>query len=159
LAVAELESTGYGAAMNFKRLCMPLLLVGLASGCIVPIPEPIYSTCRATSGGDWHAVIERVPRWRGGKPKKPMLVISGKVNLPDGVDATLALGPVEKLDTRVQQILVRTEGIAAATDAPLVSREVRGRFDAGEVESVRIRCGDGIFASIASVAEMAPASN
>jgi hypothetical protein len=154
--VADFESTGYGAPMNFTRLCLPLLLVGLTSACIVPIPEPVYSTCRGTSGGDWHAAIERVPRWRGGKPKKPMLVVSGKVNLPDGVDARLALGPVEKLDTRVQQVLVRTDGSAAA-DAPLVSRQVRGRFAAGEVDSVRIRCGDANFAEIDSVVE-APAA-
>jgi hypothetical protein len=137
---------------------MSLLLLGLVSGCIPPLAEPIYSTCRGTSGGDWRASIERVPRWRGGKPRKPMLLVSGKVNLPDGVDARLALGPVEKLDRRVQQVLVRTEGSAVA-DAPLVSRELRGRFAAGEVESVRIRCGDGIFASIPSVPETGPASD
>src|SRR3954468_21293600 len=114
--------------MKFARLFISLAFVGLTTGCVVPVAEPTYSTCRGTSGGDWNASIERVPRWRGGKPRKPMLVVSGKANVPDGVDASLALGPVEKLDRRVQQILVRTEG-AAADDAPLVSHMVRGRFD------------------------------
>lgn len=143
--------------MKLLRVIPLLAVAASVSGCVVPIPEPIYSTCRGTSGGEWQASIERVPRWRGGKPRKPMLVIRGKVNLPEGVDARLSLGPVEKLDRRVQQVLVRTEGWAAA-DAPLASHELRGRFAAGEVEAVRIRCGDGIFASIATVPEIPPAT-
>jgi hypothetical protein len=141
--------------MRFIRPCLPLLLVGLTSACVVPIPEPVYSACRGISGGDWRASIERVPRWRGGKPRKPILVVSGKIAAAEAVDARLALGPVEKLDRRVQQVLVRTEGMAAA-NAPLVTRAVSGRFEAGEVEAVRIRCGDGVFASITLAPELTP---
>ena len=150
--VAQRESTGYGADMRFIRLCLPLLLIGLTGGCVVPIAEPVYSTCRGVSGGDWRASIERVPRWRGGKPIKPILVVSGKIQTAEAIDVSMTLGPVEKLDRRVRQVLVRTEG-RAAENAPTVMRHVRARFEAGEVQSLRIRCGDGIFASIAIVPE------
>jgi hypothetical protein len=138
--------------MRFTRSCLSILLAGLTAGCVVPIAEPVYSTCRGVSGGDWHASIERVPRWRGGRPIKPILVVSGRINVPETVDVSMILGPVEKLERRVQQILVRTDG-SAPEGAPLVARSVSARFEAGEVQSVRIRCGDGIFASIATVPE------
>jgi hypothetical protein len=142
--------------MKVILLCLPLLGLGL-SGCVVPLPDPVYSTCRGTSGGDWQARVDLEPRWRGGDPKKRVLVVSGKVNVPDGVEPRLDLGPREKFAGPIQQVLVRTEG-EAAPGAPLVAREVRGRFaQVKHFTAVRIRCGDANFAEIDTIVE-APAA-
>jgi hypothetical protein len=141
--------------MKSSRVLLPLLLAATTSGCVVPVVEPVYSTCRGMSGGDWKATIERVPRYRGDGPNKRILVVSGKVTLREGIEPGLDLGPVEKYGEITQQILVRTDGQAAA-DAPLVTREVRGRFvPLKRFGAVRIRCGDGIFAVIESIEEAA----
>lgn len=145
--------------MTSVRLCLSVLLVSLTAGCVVPIAEPVYSTCRGTSAGAWSASIERVPRWRGGKPKKLIIVVNGRMNVPESVDVRLELGPIEKLDRRVQQVLVRTEG-SAAPDAPLVARSVSGRLAPNQrFDSVRIRCGDGNFALIPNPPEVTPAAS
>ena len=144
--------------MKAFLVCLPLLGVGL-SGCVVPLPDPVYSTCRGVSGGDWHARVDLEPRWRGGDPRKRVLVVSGKINLPEGIEPSLDLGPREKFTGPIQQVLVRTEGSAEA-GAPLVPREVRGRFaQVKAFTAVRIRCGDANFAVIDPVAEaIAPTS-
>jgi hypothetical protein len=147
--------------MKFFRFSLPLMGLGLPllalSGCVVPLNDPVYSTCRGTSAGDWNARVDLEPRWRGGDPKKRVLVVTGKVNVPEGVDVSLDLGPREKFAGPIQQVLVRTVG-QAAPGAPLVVRRVQGRFaQVKSFKTVRIRCGDANFAELDSIVE-APAA-
>lgn len=142
--------------MKSFRVLLPLMLAASTAGCVVPVDEPVYSTCRGSSGGDWRASIELVPRFRGGDPKKRVLVVSGKVRVADGIEPALNLGPVEKYGEVTQQVLVRTDGNAAA-DAPMVTRQVSARFTpVKRFGAVRIRCGDGSFAEIDNLS-VAPA--
>lgn len=135
--------------LRAAALPLPLLL----AGCLVKmeVPDPVYSPCRALSSTGWSAHVETVPTAHGRPILKPWLVVAGKVTVPgEGYEASLDLGPVEKLKEPVQQILVRTEGAQADALAAPVTRNVSGRFPARKTyRSVRIRCGDGTLATVA----------
>src|SRR3954447_25428913 len=96
-----------------------LLLPLLAGGCLHPpvVEDHVYSPCHAVSAGDWSAHVERIPDHHTRPVLQPSLFVSGEATAPgDGYAVSLELGPVQRLDAPVQQILVRTEG--SGTGAP-----------------------------------------
>src|SRR3954454_2574388 len=133
------------------RAAIPLLSL-LAGGCLHPpvVEDAVYSPCHAVSAGDWSAHVERIPDHHNRPVLKPILFVSGKVTVPgDGYAVSLELGPVQRLDAPVQQILVRTEG--SGTGAP-TKLNVSGAFPAlKRYGAVTIRCGDGTLAIIKPV--------
>src|SRR4051812_723115 len=92
-------------------LLLPALLAG---GCVanVPVPEPVYSPCRAVGSGDWKARVEKRDMTPPHPPhRKWRLIVDGNVIVPgEGYDVFLERGPVQKLRDPVQQIMVRTNG-------------------------------------------------
>ena len=77
----------------------------------------------------------------------------------EGYALSLDLGPVQKLDAPVQQILVRTEPPSGAAGDARREVVVRGAFPAlKHYGAVTIRCGDGTVAIIKPVPrELKPA--
>jgi hypothetical protein len=125
----------------------------LAAGCAVDtqVRETGYSACRVLGSSDWKAQVEfsatdtPLPYFRR------KLVVTGKVTTAGGYSASLAEGPVSRLDEPVQQVMVRTEGAAQPGAAP-VTHDVRGVFPGlKRYGGVAIRCGDGIIAEISDV--------
>ncbi|HEY1606293.1 MAG TPA: hypothetical protein VGF77_11935 [Allosphingosinicella sp.] len=137
--------------MRALRLAPILFLPLLAGGCLMlpVVEEHVYSTCHALGSSDWDAHVERIPDHHNRPVLKPILLVSGKVIVPGGTSASLDLGPVQKLDAPVQQILVRTDPPGGkAAQAPTIV-EVRGRFPAlKRYGAVIIRCGDGTMAIV-----------
>lgn len=134
------------------RLPVPLALLAL-SGCVVttPVPEPVYSPCRATAGEGWTARVEKRPMTRHHPPiRKWRLIVDGTVTVPsDGYDVSLERGPVQRLKDPVQQILVRAVG--GGEGAP-TSVRVHGEFEAlKRYGAVTIRCGDGTIGIVRDV--------
>lgn len=138
--------------MSWARRAAILLLPLLAGGCLHPpvIEESVYSPCHALSSSDWSAHVERIPDHHNRPVLKPILIVRGKVTVPgDGYSVSLDLGPVQKLDAPVQQIMLRTEGSGAQTPTIL---DVSGAFPAlKRYGAVTIRCGDGTMAIIKPV--------
>jgi hypothetical protein len=135
------------------RRAAAILLLALPAGCIstAPVPEDVYSACHVLGTSDWKAEIQIFPT----ASKKPYLrrklVVSGKVTTARGYQASIAEGPVSKLDEPVQQVLVRTEGEPEAGGGQVV-HNVRGIFSPlKRYGGVSIRCGDGIIAEIRDV--------
>lgn len=138
--------------MSLARRAAILLLPLLAGGCLHPpvIEETVYSPCHALSSSDWTAYVARIPDHHNRPVLKPTLFVRGKVTVPgDGYSVSLDLGPVQKLDAPVQQIMLRTEG--SGTGAP-TTLAVSGAFPARKLYgSIVIRCGDGTMAIIKPV--------
>src|SRR5579875_735549 len=132
--------------MPMLRFAPVLFLPLLAGGCLMlPVVEdPVYSTCHAIGSSGWSAHVERIPDHHNRPILKPTLIVSGQVTVPsDGYSMSLDLGPVEKLDGPVQQILVRTEPPRGPAAQVLTNVNVRGAFPARKhYAAVRIRCGD-----------------
>jgi hypothetical protein len=121
----------------------------------MPVEDRIYSPCHVTASSDWTAHVERFPTAHIRPIMKRMLVVEGKVTVPSaGYDVSLDLGPLEKLQPRVQQVLVRSSGPDSSEAAAPVVQSVRGVFPARRhYGSIRIRCADGTLAIIPSVAD------
>jgi hypothetical protein len=141
--------------MQKLRLAFLLPLPLLAGGCLMlPVVEdPVYSTCHAVGSSGWSAHVERIPDHHNRPILKPTLIVSGQVIVPsEGYSVSLDLGPVEKLDGPVQQILVRTEPPREPAAQVLTNVDVRGAFPARKrYAALRIRCGDGTMAIIKPV--------
>ena len=127
----------------------------LAGGCVVsvPVPENVYSTCHAIESSDWNARVERIADNHNRPVYHPILIVSGKVVVPNvNYAVSLDLGPVHKLDEPVQQILVRTIPPGEPGVGPPATIAVEGRFPARKrYGALEIRCGDGILAIVKSV--------
>jgi hypothetical protein len=141
--------------MPRARLAIIFALPLLACGCLVsvPVPETTYSTCHAIESSDWTARIERIADHHNRPVYRPILIVTGKLVVPnENYSVSLDLGPVQKLDEPVQQILVRTippESAAAGSPATIA---VEGRFPARKrYGALAIRCGDGILAIVKSI--------
>jgi hypothetical protein len=135
-----------------RRAAIGLALM-LPAGCALdgPIRETGYSACRVLGTSDWKAHVELDPTGSPIPYMRRKLVVTGKVTTAGGYYASLAEGPVARLDDPIQQVRVRTEGSAEAGAAP-VTHNVRGVFPAiRRYGGVAIRCGDGIVAEIREV--------
>jgi hypothetical protein len=132
-------------------LCLPLL----AGGCLMlPVVEdPVYSTCHAIASSGWTARVDYIPDHHNRPVFKPTLIVSGRVTVPsEGYAVSLDLGPVQKLDQPVQQILVRTESPSGSETSARTDVQVSGAFPAlKRYGSVTIRCGDGTLAIVKPV--------
>jgi hypothetical protein len=131
-------------------LAAPLLLL---AGCALdgPIRDAEYAPCKVLGSSDWKAYVEFSSTSSPIPYLTRKLVVTGKVTTAAGYDASLAEGPVARLDEPIQQVRVRTEGSAQPGGAPVV-HDVRGVFPAiGRYGGVAIRCGDGIIAEIREV--------
>lgn len=136
-----------------RLLVLPLLLAPAACLTKIEVPDEIYSPCRALASSDWSAHIETYQTAHNRPLTRRNLVVEGKVTVPGPAYAvSLDLGPVERLQPRVQQVIVRTAGESAAADSPTI-RSVRGTFAWGKRQMpIRIRCGDGTLAFIPAIA-------
>ena len=141
--------------MQPARLAALCLLPLLSGGCLMlPVVEDhVYSTCHALGGSGWTAHVDYIPDHHNRPIYKPTLIVSGRVTLPgEGYAVSLDLGPVQKLDAPVQQILVRTEPPSGTPSGGKRDVFVRGAFPAlKHYGSVTIRCGDGTLAIIKPV--------
>ena len=141
--------------MQTIRLASILVLPLLAGGCLMlPVVEdPVYSTCHAIASSGWRAHVEYIPDHHNRPIYKATLLVSGRVTVPsEGYSVSLDLGPVQRLDQPVQQIMVRTEP-PSGTEAPARTEvPVSGAFPAlKRYGAVTIRCGDGTLAIIKPV--------
>ena len=135
-----------------RRAALALILVAPA-GCALdgPVREVGYAPCHVLGSSDWKAHVEIFPTASAIPFLRRKLIVTGKVTTASGYYASLAEGPVARLDDPIQQVRVRTEGSPAAGGAPVV-HEVRGVFPAMKrYGGVAIRCGDGIIAEIRDV--------
>ena len=141
--------------MQMLRLAVILSLPLLAGACLMlpVVEEHVYSTCHAVRSSDWSAHVERIPDHHNRPIYKPTLIVTGRVTVPsDGYSVSLDLGPVQKLDAPVQQILVRTVPPSEPAAQALTDVDVRGAFPAlKRYGAVTIRCGDGTLAIIKPV--------
>ncbi len=129
------------------------LLIALPAGCALdgPIRETEYAPCRVLGSSDWKAHVEFSSTSSPIPYLTRKLVVTGKVITARGLHASLAEGPVARLDEPIQQVRVRTEGSAEPGGAPVV-HQVRGVFPAIErYGGLAIRCGDGIIAEVREV--------
>jgi hypothetical protein len=137
----------------FRRCAALTLLLALPAACALdgPIRETGYAPCHVLSSSDWKAHVEFSSTSSPIPYLTRKLVVTGKVTTARGLQASLAQGPVARLDEPIQQVLVRTEGSAEPGGAPVV-HDVRGVFPAiDRYGGVAIRCGDGIIAEVRDV--------
>lgn len=136
-----------------RPIAAALLLLPAACLVKLPVEETVYSPCHALASSDWRAHVIRIPSAHVRPIMKPFLVVEGKVTVPGaGYSVSLDLGPVERLDGPVQQILVRTTPPDGAEAGPPVVQSVRGTFPARKRYSgLRIRCGDGTLALVRDI--------
>jgi hypothetical protein len=136
------------------RRCVAFaLLAAVPAGCAIdgPVRETDYAPCQVLGSSDWKAHVEFSSTSSPIPYLTRKLVVTGKVTTASGIHASLAQGPVARLDEPIQQVRVRTEGSAEPGGAPVV-HEVRGEFPAiDRYGGVAIRCGDGIIAEIREV--------
>jgi hypothetical protein len=135
-----------------RRAALALLLA-LPAGCALdgPVRDTGYAACHVLGSSDWKAQVEFSSTSSPIPYLTRKLVVTGKVTTAAGYYASLAEGPVARLDEPIQQVRVRTEGAAQPGGAPVV-HNVRGVFPAIErYGGVAIRCGDGIIAEIREV--------
>lgn len=135
-----------------RRPAIALLLM-VPAGCALdgPIRETGYAPCHVLGSSDWKAQVEFSSTSSPIPYLRRRLVVTGKVTTKAGYYASLAEGPVARLDEPVQQVRVRTEGSPEAGGRP-VTHNVRGVFPAiKRYGGVAIRCGDGIIAQISEV--------
>ncbi|MGA9581903.1 MAG: hypothetical protein WBR13_08055 [Allosphingosinicella sp.] len=131
-------------------LAAPLLLL---AGCALdgPVRDTEYAPCKVLGSSDWKAHVEFSSTSSPIPYLTRKLVVTGKVTTEAGYYASLAKGPVARLDEPIQQVRVRTEGSAQPGGAPVI-HNVRRVFPAIErYGGVAIRCGDGIIAEISEV--------
>lgn len=136
-----------------RRRAALALLLALPAGCALdgPVRDTGYSACHVLGSSDWKAHVEIFPTASPIPYLRRKLVVTGKVTAAAGYFASLAEGPVSRLDEPVQQVVVRTEGSAEPGAAPVV-HNVRAVFPAiKRYGGVAIRCGDGIIAEIRDV--------
>lgn len=140
------------AARNLARATGAALLVAGLGGCIIPVPVPetVYSPCHAVSSGGWHAEIESYLTAHGKPLTRYNLVVSGEVTVPTGgFRVWLEEGPVQEIEPRTLQILVRTDPAPGPVTEAIVTHQVRGAFPAKKrIGQVLLRCGDGTLAII-----------
>jgi hypothetical protein len=139
--------------ISFRRRAALALLLALPAACALdgPVRETGYAPCHVLGSSDWKAEIEFSSTSSPIPYLTRKLVVTGKVTTARGYHASLAQGPVARLDDPIQQVRVRTEGAAEPGGAPVV-HEVRGVFPAiKRYGGVAIRCGDGIIAEIRDV--------
>ncbi len=140
--------------LKLRFAAIALLSLPLCGCLMLPVVEEnVYSTCHAVASSDWSAHVERIPDHHNRPLWKPTLIVTGKVTVPsDGYEVSLDLGPVQRLDGPVQQILVRTTPPSGSVAQTPVTLDVRGAFPARKrYGAVIIRCGDGTLAIIKSV--------
>jgi hypothetical protein len=142
------------------RLAAVALLPLLNGGCLAlpVIEENVYSPCHAIASSGWTAHVERIPDHHNRPVLKSTLIVTGRVTVPsDGYDVSLDLGPVQRLDTLVQQVIVRTRPPSEpAAPAPTIV-DVSGAFPAlKSYGAVTIRCGDGTLAIVKPVPRETP---
>jgi len=137
-----------------RFLVLPLLLAPAACLTKIEVPDEIYSPCRALGSSDWSAHVETYLTAHNRPVTRRHLIVDGKVTVPGpGYSVALDLGPLERLQPRVQQVIIRTTGTTSAGDAPTIVA-VRGIFPPRKrYGPIRIRCGDGTLATIAAVAD------
>jgi hypothetical protein len=137
-----------------RLLVLPLLLAPAACLTKIDVPDTIYSPCRAIGSSDWTAHVETYLTAHNRPLTRRHLVVEGKVTVPGPAFAvSLDLGPLERLQPRVQQVIVRTSGETGSGDTP-TTRAVRGVFPGRKhYGPIRVRCGDGTLATIAQVGE------
>lgn len=129
------------------------LILVLPAGCALdgPVREAGYAPCQVLGSSDWKAHVEFSSTSSPIPYLTRKLVVTGKVTTASGYHASLAQGPVARLDEPIQQVRVRTEGSAQPGGAPVV-HDVRGVFPAiDRYGGVAIRCGDGIIAEVRDV--------
>jgi hypothetical protein len=136
-----------------RRAAALALLIPLTAACTLdgPIRETDYSACRVLGSSDWKAHVEFSATDSPIPYLRRKLVVTGKITTAGGYSATLAEGPVSRLDEPVQQVMVRTEGAPQPGAAPVI-HHVRGVYPGlKRYGGVAIRCGDGIIAEIRDV--------
>jgi hypothetical protein len=135
------------------RVSALAFLLALPAGCAIdgPVRPDGYAPCHVLGSSDWKAHVEFSSTSSPIPYFTRKLVVTGKVKTASGLHASLAEGPVARLDEPIQQVRVRTEGSVVPGGPPVV-HEVRGVFPAIErYGGVAIRCGDGIIAEIREV--------
>lgn len=141
---------------TFPSLSRPAalaLLLAISAGCALdgPVRDTGYAPCHVLGSSDWKAEVEFSSTSSPIPYLTRKLVVTGKVTTARGYSASLAEGPVARLDDPIQQVRVRTEGVADPGGGRVV-HDVRGAFPAIErYGGVAIRCGDGIIAEIRDV--------
>lgn len=136
-----------------RRRAAFALLAALPAGCSIDAPanRTDYAPCKVLGSSDWKAHVEFASTSSPIPYLTRKLVVTGKVTTASGLHASLAEGPVARLDEPIQQVRVRTEGSAEPGGAPVV-HNVRGVFPAiDRYGGVAIRCGDGIIAEVREV--------
>jgi hypothetical protein len=136
-----------------RRYAALTLLLVLPAACALdgPIRDTDYAPCKVLGSSDWKAHVEFSSTSSPIPYLTRKLVVTGKVTTAAGYYASLAEGPVARLDDPIQQVRVRTEGSAQPGAAPVV-HNVRGVFPAiDRYGGVAIRCGDGIIAEVREV--------
>lgn len=136
-----------------RRTAAFALLMALPAACAIdgPVREYEYAPCQVLGSSDWKAHVEFSSTSSPIPYLTRRLIVTGKVTTARGYYASLAPGPVARLDEPIQQVRVRTEGSAEPGGPPVV-HEVRGEFAAiDRYGGVAIRCGDGIIAEIREV--------
>jgi hypothetical protein len=135
------------------RRAASALILALTAGCAadLPVRDSGYAACRVLGSSEWKAHVEFSSTASPIPYLTRKLVVTGKVTTARGLYASLAPGPVARLDEPIQQVRVRTEGSAEPGGAPVV-HDVRGVFPAiDRYGGVAIRCGDGIIAEVREV--------
>jgi hypothetical protein len=136
-----------------RRCAAFALLAALPSACALdgPVRDTEYAPCQVLGSSDWKAHVEFSSTSSPIPYLTRKLVVTGKVTTARGFQASLAEGPVARLDEPIQQVRVRTEGSVEPGGAPVV-HSVRGVFPAiDRYGGVAIRCGDGIIAEVREV--------
>lgn len=138
---------------SLPRRAALALLLAIPAGCALdgPIRETGYAPCHVLGSSDWKAEVEFSSTSSPIPYLTRKLVVTGKVTTARGVYASLAEGPVARLDDPIQQVRVRTEG-AAEPGGGSVVHDVRIAVPAiKRYGGVAIRCGDGIIAEVREV--------
>lgn len=137
---------------SVRHVLPAVLLAGALAGCVIPVPVPetVYSPCHALSSGNWTAQVESYLTAHGKPLTRYNLVVAGEVTVPTGgFRVWLEEGPVQEIEPRTLQILVRTDPPAQGATQAVVTHQVRGAFPAKErIAQVSLRCGDGILALV-----------
>jgi hypothetical protein len=133
------------------RSFLAALLCASVAGCYVPVPETIYSRCEALGTSGWTARVERHPNEKG--KMKRRIAVRGTVTLPSaGYGVSLERGPVERVEPRALQVLVRSRAPSEAAAQAVTPYQVEGIFPYdSQIGAISVRCGDGIIAEIPAI--------
>lgn len=128
------------------------LLAAALGGCVIPVsvPETVYSPCHAGTSGAWRAEVESYLTAHGKPLTRYNLVVTGEVTVPTGgFRVWLEEGPVQEIEPRTLQVLVRTDPPVEGATQAIVTHQVRGVFPAQKrIGQVSLRCGDGTLAIV-----------